>query len=151
VTSDDNDRIERIAQTAVARWRHTIRPADHDDLLQEARLVVWAHLHMPDGQLVQLARWRTVDAMRRMWRSGRSHQFADARPAGLHPDGQPHHHDPTDPVLDRGLVGRHATIAYGLAAGLTKQAVAETLGVHPSRISQILPAIRNEMTDHDHD
>lgn len=144
----DWDSVEVVASRACGPFR---RAFDHEDLLQEARLVAWQQRDTPQGLAVTIARRRVIDRMR----------AADGRRPERRPriERMPLHGtdegsrldlawsavDDVDPVLELGLSGRDAVIAEGLAAGTPRQDIAEDVGVSPGRVTQLVAKLREKV------
>lgn len=138
-----NDGVERLIRNAAP-----LNPndPDYDDVLQEGRIAALGRTTTPRPLLHTILRRRMIDAVRTIKGDSR-------RPSGRHLDRpsatvgitQPHH-DP-DPLWEPPTTGdeRLDHIIRRLADGATKQEIATELGVHPSRISQLIRTIRTHL------
>lgn len=103
---------------------------DHDDIVQEYALALIAG-HRP-------CRWRLHDAMKRVLGRTRGNPVPSVIPAVESTDAAT-----VAAAVDEWAVDdRSRVLLTGLAYGWNKSEAAEHLGVHPSRVSQLLAAIR---------
>ena len=131
----DDLELYRRAGTACHRWRSD---RDYDDLIQTAVVYGWEHPELSAGTMVWLMRARAIDWLR--LRDGRTfdqrlvelpvHVSVGARDLPV--------------SVTYGLSGRDAVMAEMLSLGYLKSEVAERLGVHPSRVSQLLSLWRRD-------
>lgn len=137
----DMEKLEDLARMSAAKWRqHRL----YEDLLQEARCTLWQNYnpHYSRGSNIWIAQKRIIDVLRQQ--SGRKHsrnyQQRTYDLLRIDPSLIPplEFRDETDIIMEIGLEGRHLVIARMLELGFPKQDIAEHLGLHPSRISQIL-------------
>ena len=135
-----------IADEATCRWTGM---TDHEDLRQVARIAAWRtfdHGHRDRALVYRAARCAAIDELRRL--TGHRTSTRDARRtlsidhvtwverAGQELD------EPLEPSHLYGLTGRHAVIADLVGAGELHQDIATVLGVHPSRVTQLLHEMR---------
>lgn len=128
-------RLERLARQAARRWQ---AHGDHADLLQECRIVAWRNAAAPDAHIVRLCSLRCVDCLR-SWHGDRRRPVPVLVPLG---DNDGATVDELAVSASWGLAGRHALIAEGLASGKRPSDIAAELGVHPSRVSQLIGELR---------
>ncbi len=111
--------------------------------------MAWQHRHiLPDSLLVTVVRRRTIDRLRKD--NGRTFRRATiTTPAtdDLIEAIAPPVDDHPNPVDGYGWMGAQLAVAEGLLAGDEKQVIAANLGVHPSRVSQILTRMRRDVDD----
>lgn len=142
------DRIERLAQIVSAKWRsHPLHP----DLLQEMRLYVWQNREKDDRLIQWMGKHRAIDFLRQTdGRKGKPDYLRRERHALPGEDFIFDHAgatvDQRDTIMELGLTGRHELIARMIEVGYQKQEIAEAMGLHPSRVSQILGEMRYEVT-----
>lgn len=134
-----------IADDATCRWTGMTH---HEDLAQVARIAAWRtfdHGHRQRAVLYRSAKFAAIDELRRL--TGHRTSTRNVRrtlsidhatwvePARPDPD-------PLLPSQQYGLTGRHAVIADMVGAGELHQDIATVLGVHPSRVTQLLHEMR---------
>lgn len=137
-----------VADQATSRWR---QKSHHDDVSQAARIAAWRAFdrgHRDRRVIYRSACSAAIDELRRL--TGHRTSTRDARRTlsidhvtwvePVRPDP-----DPLPPSQLYGLTGRHAVIADMVAAGEPKQDIATVLGVHPSRVSQLLAEMRRHI------
>ncbi len=134
-----------IADEATRRWR---RQRHHDDVAQAARIAAWRTFdrgHRTRPAIYRSAHSAAIDELRRITgrragtRAARITTSIDHISYVETPGDDP---DPIPPSLQYGLTGRHAVIVDLVAAGELRQDIAAELGVHPSRVTQLLREVR---------
>lgn len=137
----------RIADDATSKWR--AKP-HHEDINQVARIAAWETYergHRASGAIYRLARRAAIDELRRLTgrmaaRELRRHLSIDHE-TFVEAPGQ--YLDPVDQTLPSELfrlTGRQAVIADLFATGHRQGEVAAALGLHTTRVAQLLPALR---------
>jgi RNA polymerase sigma factor (sigma-70 family) len=105
-----------------------------------------AHVHARMGRAI-IDRQRHADALNGITRHARD--AGDYEPAVVHGVNVDHLPDPMDGMSLSELLGPldrvERAIVIGTAVGLTNREIAAHLGVHPSRVSQRLPRIREKI------
>lgn len=127
---DPRERLE-LARRACWKWRYD---RDFDDIVSEA-VIRTLDCDGPPAYLFRRMRWRAVEHLRR--RSGRNFE----RDHWTLQDWEVPSHEDRERV-ELVVTEVEERVVRLLAEGLTKRQVAERLGVHPSRVSQHLAAIR---------
>jgi hypothetical protein len=138
-----------IARHAAARWRHH---SYGEELEATAMFAAWRHRDEPPGLIYVAARAAMIDDLRH-WTGGRyrtspgrvGQRMTSSRDDIEHYVGsQP---APERPSVAYGLEGRMAYLIDGLWEGFTKDELARLLGLHPSRVSQLLRDLRQQVQE----
>lgn len=147
------DRVQRCLAAAIATARDSRLPgppdrSDREEAANWAAYQAWASNvadHEVEKLAVTITRRRMIDVVRGVHGRGSTvtftefHDYLTQRPGDNNTDLE------LESVIDSLAGGDRRTtrILWMLVDGHTKQAVAETIGVHPSRISQILRRVRS--------
>jgi DNA-binding transcriptional ArsR family regulator len=135
---------QSIARRVAAKWR---RHSYGEELESTALLATWKHRHESPTLMAIAAESAMIDDLRK-WTGGRyanspgrvGFKMTSPREDIDHYAGETL--DLDRPSVSYNLKGRMAFIADGLSVGMTKDEIARHLGVHPSRVSQLLRKLR---------
>lgn len=135
------DVVERV----VHRWR---THAHYEDLRQVALVAAWQHEGEDAGIVGRRAKEAVIDELRRFYGRPGTTRYRLSRTVSTDGLGDDYFlaEDPgLATSVQLGLGKREGFIVDALGRGWPKQDIAKWLGVHPSRVSQLLVELRETL------